>query len=558
MLQTLHIQNFALIEDLHISFAEGVTIFTGETGAGKSILLDAIGMLAGKRASAEFVRQGANAFLVEGAFFFDEDPELVRLLMDNHIECDDSQLVISRQFQCNGRGSILINGTLVPTAVARQIGLRLLDIHGQFDSRLIFDPAYHIRILDNLNGELQQARQDYDGCYGQWKHARDEARAMSRDEQEKERLLSVLEFQIKEIEDAHLHDGEDDALTEKINRLSHAEKLKDSLRQMLYLANGSESQQGLSDGMERLGQELSRSSAYDEFFQALATRAETLSYELEDIRDAIEGYAESFQFDEGELDAMQARLAAIEKLKRKYGFSIEKIKETLDQAKREFDRLSQSESILAELTAKVGALEQELHQKAASLMALRRQADQVFRAAMAASLNHLGMPDARIGFALKDMTQINGTGADLVELYFSANKGEDLKPLAKIASGGEISRIALALKTCSRDAVPHKTVIFDEIDVGISGQTGLAVAEHIRKLRHESQVFCITHLPQTAAIADQHYLLYKTESGGRTTSQVRKLSEGEHVLEIARMFSGDHTSKASIEAAKQIIAKVHD
>ena len=540
MLQSLHIHNFALIEDLHLTFGDGVTIFTGETGAGKSILLDAIGMLAGKRASASFVRHGTDSFLVEGAFFFSALPEgLEQLLEANHIEVDEGQLIISRQFPRSGRGTILVNGTLVPTATLRRLGEYLLDIHGQFDNSLIFNPSYHVAILDGLTADVRQARQDYDGLYRQWHQTEGEIKALRHDESEKARMLSILAFQIKEIEGAALKEGEDDELEQKINKASHAEHIKDNLKEAMFALEGSERQPGVIEQIETIHRSLERASAYDEAFSALAGKVETLSYEIEDVHDGLLRYADSFDFDERALDAMQSRLASIEKLKRKYGFTVADILQFLAKAKADYERLDQSESHLAKLEEK-----------------LAREADSQFSKAMTATLNKLGMLNSRIDFHIEPMKEITPDGSAGIELYFSANTGEAMQPLAKIASGGEVSRIALALKTAGPERTTGKTMIFDEIDVGISGQTGLQVADHIRQLSGQGQVFCITHLPQTAAIADHHYFIYKKEMDGRTVTQVRGLSDGEHILEIARMFAGNDTTKASIEAARQIVTQV--
>ena len=354
MLQSLHIHNFALIEDLQLSFGEGITIFTGETGAGKSILLDAIGMLAGKRASASFVRQGTDAFRVEGAFFFSVIGEhLARLLEENHIECDDGQLVICRQFYRSGRGTTLVNGTLVPTAVVKRIGEYLLDIHGQFDNRLIFDPAYHVGILDSLTPELQQERRRYDEMYGAWRSLCQQARKLQHDEGEKARMTSILDFQIKEIESAQLQIGEDDELEKKVRAASHAEHIKDNLKEAVFCLEGGERQKGIVEQLETIHRCLEKASAYDAAFADLASKVETLSYEVEDVHDGLMRYADSFEFDERALDAMQSRLAAIDKLKRKYGLTIEEILAFLAKAKGEYERLDQSESLLAELQADI-------------------------------------------------------------------------------------------------------------------------------------------------------------------------------------------------------------
>jgi DNA repair protein RecN (Recombination protein N) len=558
MLQALHIQNFALIADLHVSFSDGVTIFTGETGAGKSILLDAIGMLAGKRASAEFVRHGTEAFLVEGLFCIQPNPELMQLLESHHVECEQNQLILSRKFSRYGRGSILINGTLSPMSLIRKIGPFLLDIHGQYDNHLIFDSEYHVHILDGLTPELVVARKDYDGLYHQWRQLQRDMEAMQRDDSEKARLMSVLRFQISEIQEADLKDQEDELLEEKINRLSHAEKILAVLQASLHAFNGGERRAGLVEQVTQMHLDLDKAAAYDDVFKTWSQKLETVSYELEDVRDEVERYAEEFTFNEGEMDSLQSRLAAIEKLKRKYGYSIEKIKEFLEKSKVEFNRLEQSESILEELKTQSAAVERAVREAAAKLFKLRQAADATFRQQMKSTLSRLGMADSYIGFHLEPMTGINAIGADGVELYFTANKGEAPLPLAKIASGGEVSRIALALKTCTPHMGAGKTVIFDEIDVGISGQTGLQVGKHIRKLRERGQVFCITHLPQTAAIADQHVFLYKQEEQGRTVTLLRQLSPEEHVREIARMFAGNTISDASVTAARQLIKQVRD
>lgn len=557
MLQSLHIHNFALIEDLHLTFGEGVTIFTGETGAGKSILLDAIGMLAGKRASASFVRQSTESFLVEGAFFFAAIPEpLQQLLLENHIAFEDTQLVISRQFYRSGRGTTLVNGTIVPMTVLRRIGEYLLDIHGQFDNRIIFDPVYHVQILDNLTPELQRARSVYDLLYESWHTLGMQVKKLQCDESEKARLLGILEFQIKEIEGAQLRVGEDEELEQKVRTSSHAEHIKNNLKDSLFCLEGSERQKGVLEQVEIIHRNLEKASAYDTAFQGMAAKIEALTYELEDVHDGLVRYADAFDFDEKALDTMQARLAVIDKLKRKYGITITEILAFLEKAKSEYNRLDQSENILASLQKDMQKKESEVRKQAAVLFALRSKANQAFGHAMEDALAKLGMPNTSITFHIEPMQRIEPNGAAAIELYFSANLGEEQKPLAKIASGGEISRIALALKTSSRTISLGKTMIFDEIDVGISGQIGMQVADHIRKLRHYGQVFCITHLPQTASIADHHYFIYKKECNGRTISQVRLLSGEEHIQEIARMFAGNDMTQASLETARQLVSQV--
>lgn len=557
MLQSLHIENFALIEELYLTFTDGVTVFTGETGAGKSILLDAIGMLAGKRASASFVRTGAEAFLVEGAFFLPVHNEKLKAFLEaHHIEAEDGEIVVSRRFWRNGRGTSLVNGAVVPQAVVRRLGLFLLDIHGQYDSRLIFDKAYHVRLLDNFTARSRACRLRYTALYNEWKTLREEAAALEKDEGDKAHLLDVLDFQIKEIEEAKLKDGEDEALEEHIRRASHAEHITDGLKTALFILEGGERRAGMVDGIGEIRRSLLKNAAYDDTFSALAEKAETLSYELEELRDELLTYADGMDFDAAALDRMQSRLAAIEKLKRKYGFTVADILRFLAEARAERDKLSDSGKTAAALKKQIARKETELRDSAAELFRARCEGAARFREETEAALHRLGLEKSRISFCIEPMTDITPVGAASAELYFSANRGEAERPLAEVASGGEVSRIALALKTIFREGGTDRTVIFDEIDVGVSGQTGLQVAAHIGKLGRTGQVFCITHLPQTAAIADSHFSLRKEERDGRTVTAVHELDKTAHVAEIARMFSGNDTTEAGLRAAAELIKKV--
>lgn len=554
MLQYLHIKHFALIEDVHIHFGDGLTIFTGETGAGKSILLDAIGMLAGKRASASFVRQGTESFWVEGAFFLSTpDEALQRILLENHIEMEDGQLVIARKWQRNGRGTVLVNGTLVPLVVAKQIGDYLLDIHGQYDNRLIFDPLYHVDLLDGLTPKVQAARAAYDEVYRTWQTLAHEVKKLSHDESEKARLLSVLDFQIKEIEKHNLKIGEDEALEKKVRLAAKGEHIKNNMRELVYTFDGSDRQAGVLEQAETVQRLLGKMGTYEPLFQQVEARWETLVYELKDVYESLVTYADDVEFDEQALDAMQERLAKMEKLKRKYGPSIEDILAFLQHAKQEYQQLEDVDNQLARVKKKLVAAQQQAKEKAQALYDVRLHVAKQFQQSMTETLGKLGMPHSQIRFHIEPMETVTAIGAKVVELYFSANKGEAVQPLAKIASGGEVSRIALALKSIGERKQSDKTRIFDEIDVGISGQTGVQVAKHMHQLCQQEQVFCITHLPQTAAAADKHYVIYKKEEKGRTISQVKLLSPQEHVQEIARMFTGDDVREEGIEAARTLI-----
>lgn len=557
MLQSLHIENFALIEDIYLSFTDGVTVFTGETGAGKSILLDAIGMLAGKRASASFVRSGAEAFLVEGAFFLPSGNEgLVAFLEEQHIDTSDGEIIISRRFYRNGRGSVLVNGTLVPLATVRKLGLYLVDIHGQYDSRLIFDTAYHVRLLDSFTEGTRRCRTAYDKTYKTWKNLCRERDDLEHDESEKMRLLGILDFQIQEIEEAKLTKGEDEKLEADIRMASHAEHITEGLQTAMAAMDGSERRQGMTDGIAEIRRSLLKNASYDPRFEAMAAKAEALSYELEELRDEISSYADGMSFDGPALDRMQSRLATIEKLKRKYGFSVEDILAFAEKAKADREKLSDSENALADLNKQISSCEKQLRQEGDDLFQARLEAADLFKEKTEDILHRLGLENSRISFRIEPMEAISLSGAASVELWFSANRGETEQPLAEVASGGEVSRIALALKSIFREKYTDRTVVFDEIDVGISGETGLQVAAQMGRLGRMGQVFCITHLPQTAAIADSHYFLYKEEKEGRTVTQVRNLDKEAHVKDIARIFSGDDTSEAGMQAAEEIIRKV--
>lgn len=557
MLQTLHIQNFALIKELNMDFRDGITIFTGETGAGKSILMGAVGMLAGNRAAMENIRQGMEYFLVEGSFYHLAQPALTALLEAQNIaDTKDGQLVISRKFNRNGRGNIVVNGTITTIGVLKQIAAFLLDIHGQYDNYLIFDKAFHRELLDQADEELKQQYEQYRGYYRRWHRLYGEWQELVKGEQEKERKLDILQYQIQEIGDAHLQPEEDDALENKLNRLSHAEKITEGLRTINELLNeSSEQKNGAIPLLQILTKEIAQLISYEKQLEPVSKQIETVLYELEDIDDAVQQYTDALSFDEDELAICENRYAQIRQLKKKYGLTINEILQFQEDADTQLAELTQSEERISILQIEVMKLEEDLRLRATALCATRSAINEQVCTNLMSALQDMGIANPRITFRIEPMTELNEYGTAGIELYFSANRGEDLQPLAKIGSGGEISRIALALKATL--AIPlHKTMIFDEIDVGISGEVGIQVARKIQQLSTYSQIFCITHLPQTASIADHHYLLYKTEGDGRTVTQIKRLSAEEHIAAIAKMIAGDHISTDSLEIARQLVRQL--
>ena len=554
MLTQMSIRNFALIEQMNISFKDGITIFTGETGAGKSILMDAFSILLGERASSEFIRHGKDSFVIDGIFDIANHQSLLDVLESKNIIVEDDQLILSRSFNTSGKSMILANDQPIPLKALKEIGQLLADIHGQYSNQKLLNPDSHHEYLDSFNEVGLKAYQEYKEAYKEYKAAKQALDNLSEHMAERARELDMLRFQIDEIEEAGLQPGEDEAIAEELKRLDsfdHIDKVLGSCYDVFYSGR-----HPLLDTVNAIKVEVNDLVKYDDEVKEISELVNSAYFQLEEAAQSLDRYRDSISYDEERYAYCQDRDSTIYGLKKKYGDTVQDILNYEDKAQQRLEELEsevceqgQLEELLAE--------KESIAKKALTKLTTVRQENAIIIAKqLHTELADLGMEKGDIRFYIDSSEDLLPLGAKSIELLFSANKGEQLLPLHKVASGGELARIALAFKSVFRTD-NHKTLVFDEIDVGISGDIALKVAEKILTLSKTNQVFCITHLPQTASIAKQHYHLTKQEHEGRTISTLSQLNDEERLSQIASMMSGKGMSNTALAAAKELIDHFH-
>ena len=554
MLTQMSIRNFALIEQMNISFKDGITIFTGETGAGKSILMDAFSILLGERASSEFIRHGKDSFVIDGIFDIANHQSLLDVLESKNIIVEDDQLILSRSFNTSGKSMILANDQPIPLKALKEIGQLLADIHGQYSNQKLLNPDSHHEYLDSYNEVGLKAYQEYKEAYKEYKAAKQALDNLSEHMAERARELDMLRFQIDEIEEAGLQPGEDEAIAEELKRLDsfdHIDKVLGSCYDAFYSGR-----HPLLDTVNAIKVEVNDLVKYDDEVKEISELVNSAYFQLEEAAQSLDRYRDSISYDEERYAYCQDRDSTIYGLKKKYGDTVQDILNYEDKAQQRLEELEsevceqgQLEELLAE--------KESIAKKALTKLTTVRQENAIIIAKQLHNeLADLGMKKGDIRFYIDSSEDLLPLGAKSIELLFSANKGEQLLPLHKVASGGELARIALAFKSVFRTD-NHKTLVFDEIDVGISGDIALKVAEKILTLSKTNQVFCITHLPQTASIAKQHYHLTKQEHEGRTISTLSQLNDEERLSQIASMMSGKGMSNTALAAAKELIDHFH-
>ena len=550
MLTQMSIRNFALIEQMNISFNDGITIFTGETGAGKSILMDAFSILLGERASSEFIRHGKDSFVIDGIFDIAHHQSIQELLESKNIMVEEGQLILSRSFNRNGKSSILANDQPIPLKALKEIGQYLADIHGQYSNQRLFDADTHHEYLDTFNQEGKTAYKAYREAYKVYKQAKQEVDNLQENMSERARELDMLRYQIDEIEDAGLSIGEDISIAEELKRLDsfeHIDKVLGSCYDAFY--NG---RQPLLDTINSIKVEVNDLVKYDAELKEVSEMVDSAYFQLEEAAQSLDRYRDTISYDEERYKYCQDRDTTIYGLKKKYGDSVEEILAYEEKAQARLEELEGLVFAQDELEARLEEAKTIAEEALTVLHKVRLKNAKVIATALHQELVDLGMPKGDIQFHIEEGDELSSLGAKSIEMLFSANKGEQLLPLHKVASGGELARIALAFKSVFRSDT-FKTMVFDEIDVGISGDIALKVAEKILNLSKTNQVFCITHLPQTASIAKQHYHLSKIEQDDRTISTLAVLNEAERVTQIASMMSGRGMSTTALAAAKELI-----
>ena len=547
MLSLLHIENIAVIECADISFDRGFNVLTGETGAGKSIVIDAISAILGERAYRDMIRTGTERASVRAVFT--NVPEFP-WFAENGVEYDP-ETVISREIHLDGKNICRVNGTLVNVTSLHKLGIQLINIHGQHDSAALFDEENHLAFLDAFadNGEL---RASYGERYEAVAKLRREISALTMDEGEKLRRMENLKYQIAEIEKAELEPGEDDRLEERRKVLQNAEKLSNGMETAVECLYGGEDSDGASGLLAQAEYALARLSRFSDSFAALHDRVSDLMYQVQDAAEEVRGARDDLSYSAEELEQIESRLDVIHKLRRKYGTTCEDILEYLDKAKKELDEIEFADDKLERLKRNLKKAEKEAWDAALALRENRQQAAEKMSQRILSELAQLDMP--RVQFACRfTETELTANGADAVAFYMSANAGEALKPLSRVASGGELARIMLAMKNVLAEKDRVATLIFDEVDTGVSGRAAQKVAAKLRSVAVHKQVLCVTHLPQLAALANTHLLIAKSERDGRTYTSVTPLDLEGRKRELARIIGGANITETTLKSAEEML-----
>jgi DNA repair protein RecN (Recombination protein N) len=550
MLTELRIRNFAIIESLSLPLAKGFNVLSGETGAGKSIIVGALGLLLGERASTDLIRTGADRATVEGVFDVADRPEIAVLLDERGIDAEESFVVLKREIVAAGRARAWVNGTTVSAAILAEVGRLLVNLHGQHEAQTLLDPDAQRRILDAFAGATESASAVRD-AYDTLAHVRREIADLRRRRAEAEKRADYLRHVVQEIETAKLTDGEDVRLEDEARRLENAEELRELATGIVECVEGEEESalQRLAS-VERL---LSAIQRVDPTLARLQELYDTAYYNLEALAREMTEYEASVELDPERLEDVRRRRDVLYKLTKKYGPTLPDVVEAGRSARAELDLVDSADLDLRTLEERERSAAEALRAHAAALSALRAQASERLGRAVDEVLPDLGMTDGRFHAALVPLREVGPDGAEAVEFRVSLNVGHEERPLARVASGGELSRVMLALKTilARLDRVP--TLIFDEVDAGIGGRVGLQVGETMRRVASYHQVFAITHLPQIAARAHHHILVSKGARGGVTTADVAVLDGAARVAEIARMLGGDPESEVSRAHARELL-----
>ncbi len=547
MLSLLHIENIAVIECADISFNRGFNVLTGETGAGKSIVIDAISAILGERAYRDMIRTGADKASVQAVFT--DVPEL-SWFSENGVAYD-AETVIQRQIFLDGRNVCRVNGTLVSVSILRKLGIQLINIHGQHDSALLFDEGNHLHFLDDF-ADNAALRDDYIQKFQTVSELRCQIERMTMDEGEKLRRMETLRYQISEIEKAELESDEDELLEQRRKVLQNAEKLSDSMNAAVENLYGSDDSDGAAALLAAAEREFARMSRFSEAFSEIHGRISDLMYQVQDIAEEVRDSRDQLSYSADELEQIESRLDVIHRLRRKYGATCTDILAYLEQAKQELDEIEFADDHLERLKSKCEVAEKTAWAAALELRKNREDAAQALSARILSELAQLDMPKVQFSCAFTQIA-LGAEGADAVAFYMSANAGEALKPLSRVASGGELARIMLAMKNVLAERDRVATLIFDEVDTGVSGRAAQKVAEKLRSVAAHKQVLCVTHLPQLAALADTHLLIAKEERSGRTYTTVTPLELEGRKQELARIIGGASITQTTLKSAEEML-----
>jgi DNA repair protein RecN (Recombination protein N) len=558
MLEELVVQNYALIDRLQVRFSPGLNILTGETGAGKSILIGALGLILGMKADTEAIRAGTKEIDVSGIVKLDNNPDVQTWMEDKGIAAENNSIIIRRVVKKNGKGTIYVQSTPFTLTALRELTGMLFDLHGQHEHQSLLSPENHRRLLDHY-GNITAEVTAFSALYTRLLKVRDEHAALIAEQRERVRKVEMLEYAIQEIEDAKLKVGEEEQLRQEQNLLANHERLI-HLVEEVYGATA-ESRGGALSNLRQARGLLAEIVKIDSHLNDSDRQLENVFFELEDFVENLGRYKGSINFDPARLEKIEERLDLIKRLEKKYGGTIEEVLAHLEESRRTLEGIQNSDATQKKLEEQISGLEKELKARAANISDLRKQAAGGLQEKIVGELKQLGMPKVRFQVQIEDRTSDSGkvlyagTGKDKVEFLISPNLGEPFKKLVQIASGGELSRIMLAIKSVLAESDHINSLIFDEVDAGIGGEVAIAVGERLKGLAKNKQVLCITHLATIAVQADNHIKVEKITQADRTVTRVSPVTGAEQQEEIARMLAGDRTGDTSLKHAQELLQK---
>jgi DNA repair protein RecN (Recombination protein N) len=558
MLEELVVQNYALIDQLQVRFSPGLNILTGETGAGKSILIGALGLILGMKADTEAIRAGTEEIDVSGIVKLDDNPDITTWMDEKGIAAENNSIIIRRVVKKNGKGTIYVQSAPFTLTALRELTGMLFDLHGQHEHQSLLSPENHRRLLDHF-GNITAEVTAFSALYTQLLKVREEHAALIAEQRERVRKVELLEYAIQEIEDAKLKIGEEEQLKQEQNLLANHERLI-HLVEDVYGATA-ESRGGALSNLRQARGLLAEIVKIDSHLNDSNRQLENAFFELEDFVENLGRYKGSINFDPARLEKIEERLDLIKRLEKKYGGTIKEVFAHLEESRRALEGIQNSDATQRKLEEQISGLEKELRQRAANITHLRKQAAGGLEEKIVGELKQLGMPKVRYQVQIEDRTSDSGkvlyagTGKDKVEFLISPNLGEPFKKLVQIASGGELSRIMLAIKSVLAEADHIHSLIFDEVDAGIGGEVAIAVGERLKGLAKSKQVLCITHLATIAVQADNHIKVEKITQADRTVTRVSPVTGAEQQEEIARMLAGDRTGDTSLKHAQELLQK---
>lgn len=554
MLQNLSIKQFAIIDELEIQFSDGLTVLSGETGAGKSIIIDAIGQLIGMRASSDFVRHGEKKAIIEGIFDIDNSIEAISILSELGIDIDEDFLLVKREIFSSGKSICRLNNQTVTLQDLRKVMQELLDIHGQHETQSLLKQKYHLKLLDDYaEDKYLKLKEQYQDIFRSYKQKQKELEELESADQALLQRLDLMKFQYEELQEAQLKEDEEEQLESDINRIQNSEKLSIALNNAHITLTDDNA---ITDRLYEFSNQLQViNDILPNKYQKLKEEVDQFYYTLEDAKHELYDDMTNTEFDEQVLNEAESRMNLLNNLKRKYGKDIPSLITYQSKLEHEISKIENYEESTAQLKEEINTLKDRVYDKGQQLSKERRNVALELRDHIVAEIRNLQMKDANLEIAFQPLEEPNQDGIEFVEFLISPNKGEPLKSLNKVASGGELSRIMLALKSIFVKSRGQTAILFDEVDSGVSGQAAQKMAEKMQDIASYIQVICISHLPQVASMSDHHLLISKASDDSRTTTHVKELKNEERINEVARMISGAHVTDLTRENAKEMISQ---